>query len=51
VHTLLKANHIPDGSLEEFIQHYANAVKTNVTGSGKPIHDWFSAQVEKLKTP
>jgi methanogenic corrinoid protein MtbC1 len=50
VHTLLKANRIPGGSLEEFIQHYANAVKTNVTGSGKPIHDWFSAQAEKLKT-
>jgi len=47
--TLLKANHIPEGSLGEYMQHYANAVKANISDTGKPIHDWLSAQVEKLK--
>jgi len=49
VNTLLKANHIPEGSLVEFMQHYTKAVTVNITDSGEPIHDWLSAQVEKLK--
>ena len=50
VSTLLKANHIPDGALSEFMQHYAEAVNTNINGSGKPIYDWLSAQVQKFKS-
>jgi len=50
VNTLLKANHIPEGALEEYMQHYGKAVKANLNDTGKPIQDWFSVQVEKLKT-
>lgn len=32
-----------------FMETYSNAVDKNINGQGKPIFEWFSAEVEKLK--
>jgi len=33
-----------------FLDTYSNAVDKNINGQGKPIFEWFSAEVQKLKT-
>ena len=47
--TLLQSYETPPQQLRHFMEAYFQAVDKNLNGQGKPISDWFSAEVEKLK--
>lgn len=44
VRSLLTAQHVPANALKEYINLYAEAVRTNLNGSGKQIVDWLNSQ-------
>jgi len=47
--SLLNAYQTPPEQLIHFMETYSRAVDKNINGQGKPIFEWFSAEVEKLK--
>ena len=47
--TLLQSYETPPQQLIYFMETYAEAVNKNINGQGKPISEWFSAEVQKLK--
>lgn len=46
---LLQFHEAEPGQLIDFLQAYAEAVNKNINGKGKPIFEWFAAEVEILK--
>jgi methanogenic corrinoid protein MtbC1 len=48
--TLLNAYDTPPQQLIHFIEKYSEAVNQNINGQGKPISEWLTNEVEKLKT-
>jgi len=48
--TLLQSYETPPQQLIHFMETYSKAVEKNINGQGKPIFEWFSAEVEKLRT-
>ena len=42
VKTLIKANHIPEIALTEYIKMYAKAVDSNINDSGRLISEWLN---------
>jgi methanogenic corrinoid protein MtbC1 len=40
----------PEQQLIHFMETYSHAVDKNINGQGKPIFEWFAAEVQKLKT-
>jgi hypothetical protein len=47
---LLQFHEAPPQQLIHFLQAYSDAVKKNMNSQGKPIFEWFAAEVEKLGT-
>lgn len=47
--TLLQSYDTPPQQLIHFMEIYSQAVKENINGQGKPIFEWLSNEVEKLK--
>lgn len=47
--TLLKMHERPSGELADFITSYAEAVNQHLNGSGRPIYEWLSSEVDKLQ--
>ena len=47
--TLLKFHDSRPEQLPHFMQTYSRAVGENINGLGKPISEWFSAELQKLK--
>lgn len=47
--SLLNAYETPPEQLIQFMETYSQAVDKNINGQGKPISEWFSAEVEKLR--
>jgi MerR family transcriptional regulator, light-induced transcriptional regulator len=47
--SLINADDRSSQELVVFLQAYANAVKKNIDGSGRPIHDWLSTEMERLR--
>jgi methanogenic corrinoid protein MtbC1 len=47
--TLLQSHETPPQQLIYFMESYSRAVDKNINGQGKPIFEWFSAEVEKLR--
>jgi len=47
---LLQAHETPPQQLIHFMETYSIAVDKNINGQGKPIFEWFFAEVQKLKT-
>lgn len=47
--TLLQSYETPPQQLIRFMEAYSEAVNKNINGQGKPISDWLSQEVEKLK--
>lgn len=41
VRNLLKAQHIPENALGDYLKLYADAVNLNINGSGKPVIEWL----------
>lgn len=48
--TLLQAHAPHPEQLVHFMELYARAVDKNINGQGKPIFEWFSAEMQKLKS-
>jgi hypothetical protein len=46
----LNAYDTPPQQLIHFIEKYSEAVNQNINGQGKPISEWLTNEVEKLKT-
>lgn len=46
---LLQFYETPPEQLIHFLQAYSNAVNKNINGQGRPIFDWFAAEVAKLR--
>ena len=46
---LLQSHGSPEGQLIDFMQTYSQAVNKNINGQGKPIYEWLTSEVEKLK--
>ena len=46
--TLLQAYETPPQQLTQFMKSYAHAVEQTINGQGKPILDWFAAELQKL---
>lgn len=44
VRELLKGSQIPAEALNEFLQFYAQALKSNLNGSGGVIHEWLNSR-------
>lgn len=49
VKTLVKAHDRPESELADFIASYANAINEHINGSGRPIYDWLSSEVDRLQ--
>ncbi|MFZ5818916.1 MAG: MerR family transcriptional regulator [Chloroflexota bacterium] len=47
--TLVKAHERPTQELADFIASYASAVEKHINGSGRPICDWLSSEVDRLQ--
>ncbi|MFZ5858021.1 MAG: MerR family transcriptional regulator [Chloroflexota bacterium] len=47
--TLVKAHERPAQELAAFITSYADAVNRHINGSGRPIYEWLSNEVNKLE--
>ena len=47
--SLLQAYERPPQQLIHFMEVYSRAVDKNINGQGRPIFDWFSAEIRKLK--
>lgn len=47
---LLQFHEAQPEQLIHFMQTYSEAVNKNINGQGKPIFEWFAAEVEKLRT-
>ncbi|MGZ9224700.1 MAG: MerR family transcriptional regulator [Anaerolineales bacterium] len=47
--TLLQSHKTPPQQLIHFMETYSQAVNTKINGQGKPVIDWLTAEVEKLK--
>lgn len=47
--TLLQAYETPPQQLIHFMKTYAQAVDQTINGQGKPIIDWFDAEIQKLQ--
>jgi hypothetical protein len=47
---LLQFHEAQPEQLIHFMQAYSEAVNQNINGQGKPIFEWFAAEVEKLRT-
>jgi MerR family transcriptional regulator, light-induced transcriptional regulator len=47
---LLQFHEAQPQQLIHFMEAYSEAVNKNINGQGKPIFEWFAAEVEKLKT-
>ena len=50
LYSLLRYHEAPPQQLLDLMQAYSEAVKKNMNGQGKPIVEWFAAEVEKLKS-
>jgi methanogenic corrinoid protein MtbC1 len=48
--SLLQFHETQPQQLIHFMQAYSEAVNKNINGQGKPIFEWFAAEVEKLRT-
>jgi MerR family transcriptional regulator, light-induced transcriptional regulator len=48
--TLLQFHEAQPEQLIYFMETYSAAVNKNINGQGKPIFEWFAAEVEKLQT-
>ncbi|HSK65611.1 MAG TPA: B12-binding domain-containing protein, partial [Anaerolineales bacterium] len=48
--TLLQFYEAQPQQLIHFMQAYSEAVNKSINGQGKPIFEWFAAEVEKLQT-
>ena len=46
---LLQLHNSHPDQLAHFMDVYARAVDKNINGQGKPIFEWFAAEVQKLK--
>ena len=46
---LLQFHKAKPEQLIHFMETYSAAVNKNINGQGKPIFDWFAAEVEKLQ--
>ena len=46
---LLQFHEAQPQQLIHFMQAYSDAVNKSINGQGKPIFEWLSAEVEKLK--
>jgi methanogenic corrinoid protein MtbC1 len=47
--SLLNAYETPPQQLIHFMESYSRAVDRNINGQGKPVFEWFSEEVQKLK--
>jgi hypothetical protein len=47
--SLLQFHEAQSQQLIHFMQAYSEAVNKNLNGQGKPIFEWFAAEVEKLR--
>jgi hypothetical protein len=47
---LLQFHEAQPEQLIHFMEAYSEAVNKNINGQGKPIFEWFAAEVEKLRT-
>jgi DNA-binding transcriptional MerR regulator len=47
---LLQFHEARPEQLIQFMEAYSEAVNRNINGQGKPIFEWFAAEVEKLRT-
>ena len=47
--TLLQSCETPPQQLIHFMETYVQAVNKNINGSGHPIMDWFTVEIEKLR--
>jgi MerR family transcriptional regulator, light-induced transcriptional regulator len=47
--SLLQFHEAQPQQLIHFMQAYSEAVNKNINGQGKPIFEWFAAEVEKLR--
>lgn len=47
---LLQFHEAQPQQLIHFLEAYSEAVNKNINGQGKPIFEWFAAEVEKLRT-
>jgi hypothetical protein len=45
---LLQFHEAQPEQLIHFLQAYSDAVNKNINGQGRPIFDWFAAEVAKL---
>jgi hypothetical protein len=48
---LLQSYEIPPQQLIHFMETYSQAVNKKINGQGKPIIEWFTAEIEKLRAP
>ena len=48
---LLQSHETPPQQLIHFMETYSQAVNKNINGQGKPIIEWFTAEIEKLGAP
>ena len=46
---LLQFHEAEPEQLIHFMETYSAAVNKNINGQGKPIFDWFSAEVDRLR--
>jgi methanogenic corrinoid protein MtbC1 len=46
---LLKMHNTPPQQLIHFMESYSRAIDLSINGQGKPIFEWISAEVQKLK--
>ena len=46
---LLQSHRAPQEQLIYFVQTYSQAVNQNINGQGKPIYEWLTSEVERLK--
>ncbi|HEY3476080.1 MAG TPA: B12-binding domain-containing protein [Anaerolineales bacterium] len=47
---LLQFHEAQPEQLSHFMQTYSEAVNKNINGQGKPIFEWFDAQIERLRS-
>jgi hypothetical protein len=48
---LLQSYEIPPQQLIHFMETYSQAVNKKINGQGKPIIEWFTAEIDKLRAP
>lgn len=47
---LLRSHGSSESQLAQFLQTYSDAVDKNINGQGKPISEWFDAEIQKLRS-